>query len=176
MLLETAITVISLGVQIPNNEYYQATRDIYKMVVATTMPSKNEPIEKSFIGNFATSTAFFGNAIPTITTWNMTLQALVPPVNSIHVAFDKVGINRAEGDQLLILAKGILAEMKYAETKVTSSIVNDPEENVSYLTLRLHLDADFETTLKLDSILTRELVSRTESLPEKLSFAVYELE
>lgn len=176
MLLETAITVISLGVQSPNFEHYQATRDVYKMAAAATMPAINESIEKSFVSSMATPTTFIGTAMPTMTTWNVALQAATPPINSIHIAFDKVGINRAEGDQLLVLAKGILAEMNYADTKVTSSIVNDPEENESYLTLRLHVDADFDTSLKLDSILTRELVSRTESLPEKLSFAVYELE
>lgn len=175
MFLQTAITVISFGVHGANLDYYPLTTDVYKVVTATSMPVSSESKETLFVGGAVIPTTFIGNAMPTMTTWGMALQA-VAPVNSLHLAFDRVGVNRTDGDQLLGLAKGILAEMKYFDIKVTPSIVNDPEENASYLTLRLHIDADFDTTLKLDSILTRELVSRTESLPEKLSFAVYELE
>lgn len=175
MFLQTAITVISFGVHGADLGHYPVTTDVYKVVAATSMPVNSESKEPTFVGGAVIPTTFIGNAMPTMTTWGMALPALAP-VNSLHLAFDRVGVNRVDGDQLLSLAKGILAEMKYFDVKVTPSVVNDPEENVSYLTLRLHVDADFESTLKLDSLLTRELVARTDLLPENLSFAVYELE
>ena len=174
MLLKTAITVISFGIHSPNFEHLPITSDVYRVVSATSTTLNREPREISYAGTALLPTTFIGNAMPSVTSWGMPVQA-TSPVNSIHLAFESVGVSRVEGDHLLTLAKGILAEMKYFDVVITPSIVHDPEENSSYLTLRLHVDADFESTLKLDSCLTKELVARTNLLPEKLSFAVYEL-
>lgn len=174
MLLETAITVISLGVQIPNFEHYQATRDVYKMVATTSMPANNESREAPFAGGGVIPTTFIGNTMPTITTWGMVLQTFAP-VNTLHIAFDKAEIKREIGDYLLSMAKGVLIEMKYPSVDVRPSLVSDPEENAVYLTLCLHINATFEESLALDSKLTKELISREINMPENLSFAVYDI-
>lgn len=174
MFLQTAITVISFGVHGANLDHYPVTTDVYKVVSATSMPVNNESREISFIGTAVIPTTFIGNAMPTMTSWDMSLQA-VTPVNSMHLAFDRVGVSRIEGDQLLNLAKGILAEMNYSGIKVSPTLVTDPEESATYLTVCLHVNVTFEESLILDSKLTRELIYRTDSIPDNLSFAVYEI-
>ena len=98
-----------------------------------------------------------------------------PSPNPIHLAFNEAGISQNDGDAFLNIAKGILAEMRYPVKKVTPQLINDPEENSFYLNLKIHVEATFEDTLMLDSLLTKILLSRIDQLPEKLSFSVYEI-
>ena len=174
MLLETAITIISFGIHDLNFDHYPITSDVYKVVTVTSMPVKNESSKIGSVGSLTIPTSFINKAIPSMPKWDMVLQA-VAPVSNVHLAFERAGINRSEGDHLLNLAKGILAEMKYSDVKATPSLVTDPEENATYLTICLHVNATFEESLALDSKLTRELVYRTDKIPENLSFAVYDI-
>lgn len=91
-------------------------------------------------------------------------------------AFDKIGLPETDGKKLLNRAKEILSATSYSCTKVVPIIASDLEEGVSYLTLRLYVDASMEKAFELDSALTRGLISSFPRLPVRLSFAVYENE
>lgn len=167
-LKAAAFTVISFNAHGADINQNPVTNDVYKIISSVNMPAP-----KMFSDKASLATPFIGNVLPT-TTWGIVQQTLIPE-NSIHLALDSIGISRVVGDKLLNLAKGILAELNYQNVKVLPSLVRDPEENASYLTLCLHVNTTFEESLALDSKLTRELISRNVNLPENLSFAVYDL-
>lgn len=181
MFLEAAaFTVISLGIHDANLDQHLKTSDVYKVGISISPPRHREAggfVSVGYAYTTALPISFVGNALANFTTWNMGSNALAVAMDSdIHLAFDNVGIDRNVGDKFLDLAKGILAELNYPNIKVTPSFARDPEENASYLTLCLHVNASFEESLALDSKLTRELVYRTDNIPENLTFAVYEME
>ncbi len=163
-----AFTVISFGLPSTYLDQPLKTGDVYKVNVLNSTPVQNKflPVKTATM-----PAAFIGSVAPTVTTWGMWQQA----IGDVHRAFDEVGINRVVGDQLISLAKGVLAEMNHPSIKVIPSLVIDPEENATYLTICLHVNTTFEESLALDSKLTRELVDRADNMPENLSFAVYDI-
>lgn len=177
MFLEAAtFTIISLGINDAKLDNHLITGDVFKLDKSANIIATSGVGIFPFGGQISNiPTTFIDNVSPSFTTWGMGLQ-ISNPVNEIHLAFEKVGINRDVGDKFLFIAKGILAELNYPNIKVNPLLIRDPEENSSYLTLRLHVNTSFEESLALDSKLTRELVHRTTNIPENLSFAVYEME
>ncbi|MEQ1638739.1 MAG: hypothetical protein ABL903_18930 [Methylococcales bacterium] len=173
-LKAAAFTVISFNAHGAEIDQNPITSDVYKVIASVNTPALSAFNETSPVNQTFHVAPFLGNALPTLTTWGIVQQAFTP-VNSIQLALDSIGISRAIGSQLLSMAKGILAELNYSEVKVSTSLVRDPEENVSYLTLCLHVNATFEESLALDSKLTKELISRAVNIPENLSFAVYDI-
>lgn len=161
-----AFTLISFGAL----GQTQQINDVYRFPVETSLPSGMNT--DSVIPTIPLS--FISNPLHTYTAWHSI--ALIPQVKGeVSLAFSRCGVDEAIGNGLLNMAKGILAEMSYADIKVEPVLVTDPEENATYLTLRLYVNATFEESLQLDSKLTSELIQRTDSLPENLSFAVYDL-
>lgn len=173
-LKAAAFTVISFSAHGANIDPNPITSDVYEVITSINLPALKGAAEGAPLGQTSNVIPFVGNALPTITTWNM-FQGTVTPESSLQLAFDNVGVNRVVGNQLLSMAKGILAEMNYSHVEVVPSLVKDPEENASYLTLCLHVNATFEESLALDSKLTNELISRSVNMPENLSFAVYDI-
>ncbi len=156
-------TVISFVMQgIDLDQAYPQTKDVYKMPISI-------PVPHAMDASLALPT-FVNRPQNTFTTWNPN-----PQKSDLSVAFNSSGVNEDLGNRLLGMAKGILAEMNYTNVKVRPTLVRDPEENTTYLTVRLYVNATFEESLELDSKLTRELIQRTDSLPENLSFAVYDV-
>lgn len=173
-LKAAAFTVISFNAHGAEIDQNPITSDVYKVITSINTPVQRAFNETSQVNQTLHVAPFLGNTIPTLTTWGI-VQQTVAPENSINLALDSAGINRTIGNQLLNIAKGILAELKYSEVKVSPSLVRDPEEDASYLTICLHVDVTFEESLVLDSKLTKELISRTVNIPENLSFAVYDI-
>lgn len=91
-------------------------------------------------------------------------------------AFGKIGLPEKDGLVLLNKAKEILSESNYPCANVVPIIANDLEEEISYLTLRLYVNASMQEALELDSALTHGLISSFPRLPVNLSFSVYEIE
>ena len=166
IIVAPAFTVISFGSfgqshQI--NDVYRFPIDtsaLNSMSLASTMPTMPQ--------------SFISNPLNTYTAWHSI--TLIPQARSeVSIALNQCGVDETIGNDLLNMAKGILAEMSYADIKVVPVLVTDPEENATYLTLRLYVNATFEESLQLDSKLTSELIQRTNGLPENLSFAVYDI-
>lgn len=151
------ITVISFVMQ-----GAALNNDVYKMPASI-------PVPHAMDDSLALPT-FVNGPQDTITTWKPN-----PLKSDLGIAFNSSGVNENLGNHILNMAKGILAEMNYSDVKVKPTLVRDPEENATYLTLRLYVNATFEESLELDSKLTSELIQRTDSLPENLSFAVYDI-
>lgn len=163
-LLGTAatFTVISFAMQGVDLDQPFQTKDVYKMPINISFPHAMDASHGL--------PTFVSEPQNTITTWHLN-----PQKSDLNVAFNSSGVNESLGNRLLGMAKGILAEMNYVSVKVKPTLVRDPEENATYLTVRLYVNATFEESLELDSKLTSELIQRTDSLPENLSFAVYDL-
>lgn len=163
-LLGTAatFTVISFAIQGIGLSQPSQTKNVYKMPISIPVPHA--------IDAYLDFTTFVIKPQNTLTTWNIN-----PQKSDLSVAFSSSGVNEDLGNRLLGMAKGILAEMNYVGVKVKPTLVRDPEENATYLTVRLYVNATFEESLELDSRLTSELIQRTDSLPENLSFAVYDI-
>lgn len=163
-LLGTAatFTVISFAIQGIGLSQPSQTKNVYKMPISIPVPHA--------IDAYLDFTTFVIKPQNTLTTWNIN-----PQKSDLSVAFSSSGVNEDLGNRLLGMAKGILAEMNYVGIKVKPTLVRDPEENAIYLTVRLYVNATFEESLELDSRLTSELIQRTDSLPENLSFAVYDI-
>lgn len=163
-LLGTAatFTVISFAIQGIGLSQPSQTKNVYKMPISIPVPHA--------IDAYLDFTTFVIKPQNTLTTWNIN-----PQKSDLSVAFSSSGVNEDLGNRLLGMAKGILAEMNYVGIKVKPTLVRDPEENATYLTVRLYVNATFEESLELDSRLTSELIQRTDSLPENLSFAVYDI-
>ncbi|ADI28526.1 hypothetical protein [Methylotenera versatilis] len=98
---------------------------------------------------------------------------IINNADAIQLAFDQVGVERANGNQLINLGKGILAEMSYKDIVVAPSLVEDPEEDSISLTIRFMLNVSFEESLVLDTKLTKEMINRANDTPDNLLFAVY---
>lgn len=161
-----AFTLISFGAL----DQTQQINDVYRFPVETSVPSGMNT--DSVIPTIPQS--FISNPLNTYTAWHSI--APIPQVKSeVSVAFSRCGVDEATGNGLLSMAKGILAEMSYADIKVEPVLVADPEENATYLTLRFYIHATFEESLQLDSRLTSELIQRVGILPENLSFSVYDI-
>lgn len=163
-LLGTAatFTVISFAIQGIGLSQPSQTKNVYKMPISIPVPHA--------IDAYLDFTTFVIKPQNTLTTWNIN-----PQKSDLSVAFSSSGVNEDLGNRLLGMAKGILAEMNYVGIKVKPTLVRDPEENATYLTVRLYVNATFEESLELDSRLTSELIQRTDSLPENLSFTVYDI-
>ncbi len=155
-------TVISLFMHGIDLDQSCQTKDVYKMPTDRFVPHA--------MGASNGLSTFASEPQNTFTTW-----LLNPQKSDLGIAFNISGINENLGNRLLGMAKGILAEMNYANVKVKPTLVRDPDENATYLTVRLYVNASFEESLELDSKLTSELIQRTDSLPENLSFAVYDV-
>jgi hypothetical protein len=168
-LKAAAFTVISFNAHGAEIDQNPITSDVYKVIASVNTPVLSAFNETSPVNQTFHVAPFLGNALPTLTTWGIVQQAFTP-VNSIQLALDSIRVSRAIGSQLLSMA-----ELNYSEVEVSTSLVRDPEENVSYLTLCLHVNATFEESLALDSKLTKELISRAVNIPENLSFAVYDI-
>lgn len=163
-LLGTAatFTVISFAIQGIGLSQPSQTKNVYKMPISTPVPHA--------IDAYPDFTTLVIKPQNTLTTCNIN-----PQKSDLSVAFSSSGVNEDLGNRLLGMAKGILAEMNYVGVKVKPTLVRDPEENATYLTVRLYVNATFDESLELDSRLTSELIQRTDSLPENLSFAVYDI-
>lgn len=163
-LLGTAATctVISFVIQGIGLDQPFKTEDVYKMPM-------NKLVPHAMNASHGLPT-FVSEPQNTFTTWHLN-----PQKSDLSVAFNSSGVNEDLGNRLLGMAKGILAEMNYINVKVKPILVRDPEESATYLTVRLYVNATFEESLELDSKLTSELIQRTDSLPENLSFAVYDI-
>lgn len=160
--LGTAATLTVISFVVQGIDLDQSSQDVYKMPISI-------PVPHAIDASLALPT-FVNRPKNTFTTWSLN-----PQKSDLSVAFNSCGINEDLGNRLLGMAKGILAEMNYASVKVKPILVRDPEENATYLTVRLYVNATFEESLELDSKLTSELIQRTDSLPENLSFAVYDI-
>jgi hypothetical protein len=158
----TAITVISFVMQGVDLNQSVQTKDVYEMPI-----NKFAPQAMNASQGLPT---FVSEPQNTFSTWH-----LVPQKSDLSIAFNSCGVNEGLGTHLLGMAKGILAEMNYSNVKVKPTLVRDPEEDATYLTVRLYVNATFEESLELDSKLTSELIHRTDRLPQNLSFAVYDI-
>lgn len=104
-------------------------------------------------------------------------QERVPDLNAeLLKEFHKIGLPEKDGLALLLRAKEILGAANFPCAKVIPIVANDPEEEMSYLTLRLYVNASMEKAFELDSALTKDLISSFAKLPVRLSFSVYENE
>lgn len=162
----TTFTVISY-VTIPSGSTSNTTRDIYKL----------EPNEKSteFIRTTpSTQLKLLGGfLIPSLILGRDLVE--VAQTNPVDLALAQAKIPLDEGNQALLIAKGVLAEMQFPIKRIAPQLINDPEGDCYYLNLKLYIDSTFEESLELDTILTKQLSSRVEILPERLSFSVYDL-
>lgn len=103
------------------------------------------------------------------------LAAAIPPKDDVLVnAFNAIALQEGVGETLLNEAKGILASASYPVKKIEPLLTNDQEEDHLLLLIRLYVDAEFEKAMELDSLLTKRMVATFHTLPEQLSFAVYE--
>jgi len=91
-------------------------------------------------------------------------------------AFGKIGLPESDGLVLLNKAKEILEQSNFPCANVVPILANDLEEETSYLTLRLYVNASMQEALELDTALTHGLISSFPRLPVSLSFSVYEIE
>lgn len=155
-------TVISFFMQGIDLDQSCQTKDVYKMPTDKLVPHAMDASHGL--------PTFVSEPQNTFTTWHLN-----PQKSDLSVAFNSSGVNEDLGNRLLGMAKGILAEMNYTDVKVKPTSVRDPEENATYLTVRLYVNATFEESLELDSKLTNELIQRTDRLPQNLSFAVYDI-
>jgi hypothetical protein len=89
-------------------------------------------------------------------------------------AFHEIDLDYPQGITLIRKAEEILSEANFSKVSIVPALARDLEEDVTYLTLQLHVDADFETAMKLDFLLTEKLISAFRNIPTNLSFAVYE--
>jgi hypothetical protein len=95
--------------------------------------------------------------------------------DDFSVLFNKAGIDFSIGNELLEMAKGILAEASYTDISITPDLSDDPDENSMLLTFSIYIKATFEESLAIDTLLTRELIKRVGNLPENLSMIVHDL-
>lgn len=124
--------------------------------------------------------------IPSVVSWKELSKqlGLELPTNRIQQdaspeilqAFREINLPQENGLRLLRIAKKILSEANYPCNSVIPVIARDTEEDVSYLTLRLHVKADMAKAFELDDDLTRGLISSFSRLPVRLSFTVSENE
>jgi hypothetical protein len=76
--------------------------------------------------------------------------------------------------ELLEEATRILREQGFPAVSTEAVLATDPEEDESYLTIRLHIAGALELALQVDEILTERLIATGATMPSALSFAVYE--
>jgi len=166
MLIKAAAFTVINFVAINQANQEEFTRDIYRVNVQdNTFDSIKTPSSQiKIIGRSISPTLISGLGI-----------FETPKTNPIDLAFKETRINSQEGNKVLAIAKGILAEMSSPVASETAEVINDPDENVAYLNIRLHINTSFEEALEIDSQLTRSLLSRVGKLPERLTFAVYGL-
>lgn len=166
MFIQIATFTVISYMATPQELHGDSTRDIYKF------DSNNKSVElikapsnqiKLISGINAPSLIYGTNFIE------------VPTVNPIDSALIRAGISLEDGNKVLLIAKDILAEMNFPAIRMTPELINDPDEDVEYLNIKLHINASFEQALELDSALTRNLLSRVENLPERVTFAVYDI-
>ncbi len=166
MLIQAATFTVISQIALPQEINGNSTRDIYKFnskehsVELIKTPSS----EIKLIGTLLTPSLIFGKNLTEL-----------PSINPIDAALIKAGISLEDGNRNLSIAKGILAEMNFPAIKITPELINDPDEDIEYLNIKLHIHASFENALELDSLLTKSLLSRVEKLPERITFAVYNL-
>lgn len=169
-LAAPAFTLISFGAHGACLDHTPQISEVYRLPLETSAPNS-----MSHVSAMPTiPQSFISNPLSTYTVWHLITQPL-PVRNEVSVALNQCGVDEAIGNDLLNMAKGILAEMNHANVKVAPVLVTDPEENATYLTLRLYVHATFEESLQLDSKLTSELIQRVGILPESLSFSVYDI-
>lgn len=164
-MLASMITIFSLGLEPPTQHIYEQKQSYQQVVIA----SKSDAHLPSFVEWQGTPQFFTASPQES--------QTLTKEFNSnILKEFETIGLSSKEGIALFNRASEILAEEMYPCTSVIPVIANDPEEEVSYLTLRLYVNASMEKAFELDSMLTRGLISSFAKLPVRLSFSVYENE
>lgn len=165
MMLASMITMFSLGLEPPSQHIYEQKQSYQQVTVA----SKTDASLPSFV-EWQGKPQF-------LETSQQESQTKANELNSkILKEFQKIGLSSKDGIALLNRASQILTEAEYPCTTVIPIIANDPEEEMSYLTLRLYVNASMEKAFELDSMLTKGLISSFARLPIRLSFSVYENE
>lgn len=167
MFIETATFTVISYMALPSGSASNPTRDIYKL-------EQKEKVTELIKSTHSTQIKLPGGvAAPSLILGREFVLTAQP--NPINLALAQASISLEEGNQALLIAKGVLAEMRFPIKRVLPQLINDPEGDCYYLNLKLYIDSTFEESLELDTLLTKQLSSRIETLPERLSFSVYNL-
>ncbi|MDD2933877.1 MAG: hypothetical protein PHO76_08335 [Methylotenera sp.] len=152
---------------------YLAAGSDTKRVSGDIYTQKSTLVEKSSIPKDYSLTKTY---VPSLVLWDNNSTRVSQAQNVISNSFNEIDLPIQDGLYLLEINKKFLASSSFVVRRIEPVISFDSEEDNIYLNIRLYIEANFERTLELDYLMTKNLVKSTQYIPEKLSFTVHTYE